>query len=210
MENQEMGTNQNNTKALTEAPTLELSSFVEKYSPIQILRKDLQYKNLEERKLYKEASKLWIFGKKNEAPESVEATNRYNESVKEKDSLEKEIKKLEEGLLLTLEDKDLKRKLDIESYMNVRIMSPGSVTLDHTYGSSYFGSGGAYGNVKAYDLKDYVNGSAIKKEIKTKDWKDGFVEGVKWVEVEPNTIVICECGDSINGGRKWGEVYICE
>lgn len=92
-----------------------------------------------------------------------------------------------------------------------RAVSPGVIHLKHIYGSSYFGSGGGYGSVGAFDLEAWKQGKRVKKEIATKDGDNGFSSGPNEITIESNTIVICKGGDAIGDkGRSWEEIYICE
>lgn len=91
------------------------------------------------------------------------------------------------------------------------VVSPGTIKLRHIYGSSYFGSGGGYGSVNAYDLAAWREGKRVKKEVATKDGDNGFMSGPNEATIESGTILICKGGDAIGReGRSWEEIYICE
>lgn len=92
------------------------------------------------------------------------------------------------------------------------VVDAGQIKFKHgPYGSSYFGSGGGYGTVVAFDLAAWRKGERVKKELSTEEGDNGFVSGPKGAEIEPNTIIICKGGDAIGDeGRSWEEIYICE
>ncbi len=92
-----------------------------------------------------------------------------------------------------------------------KVVPAGVIHLKHIYGSSYFGSGGGYGSVNAFDLAEWKNGKRVKKELSTQDGDNGFMSGPNEIMIEPNTVVICKGGDAIGReGRSWEETYICE
>lgn len=93
-----------------------------------------------------------------------------------------------------------------------KIVQAGTIHLKHgPYGASYFGSGGGYGSVNAYDLAAWREGKRVKKEVATKDSDDGFTSGPNEVTIESGTVLICKGGDAIGDtGRSWEEIYICE
>lgn len=92
-----------------------------------------------------------------------------------------------------------------------KVVPAGVVHLKNIYGSSYFGSGGGYGSVNAFDLAEWKNGKRVKKELATQDGDNGFMSGPDKITIEPNTVVICKGGDAIGReGRSWEETYICE
>lgn len=91
------------------------------------------------------------------------------------------------------------------------IVPAGKVNFRHgPYGPSYFGSGGGYGSVKAYELSSWRNSVVKKKNISTESGDNGFMAGPVAAYIEPNTIIIAKGGDSIGDGRSWEEIYICE
>lgn len=94
---------------------------------------------------------------------------------------------------------------------NGTVVPAGIIRLKHIYGSSYFGSGGGYGSVNAFDLAAWREGRRVKKEVATKNGDNGFVSGPNEATIEPNTVLICKDGDAIgHEGRSWEEIYICE
>jgi hypothetical protein len=94
---------------------------------------------------------------------------------------------------------------------DARVVAAGTLKLKDIYGSSYFGSGGGYGRVDAYDLAGWRAGKRIKKSIATEDRDNGFVSGPAFATIEPNTVLICKGGDNIGDeGRYQEEIYICE
>lgn len=116
---------------------------------------------------------------------------------------------------LTSEEVELisKKKLDFEidlAFSRAKSVRPGICGFNHLYGGQSFGSGGAHGRVKAYDLEAFGKGEKIEKEITMLRGENQFVSGVYAVEIEENTIVIAEGGDSIGDGREWTEVFVCE
>ncbi len=92
-----------------------------------------------------------------------------------------------------------------------KIGQPGKIKLGRIYGGSYFGSGGGYGSVRAYQLSDWKKGVKTKLILKTEGTMDnGFGSGPKTVLIEPDMLVIALGGDSIGQGREWSEMYYCE
>lgn len=88
---------------------------------------------------------------------------------------------------------------------------PGDITLRDIYGYSYFGSGGGWGYVRAFDLKEWKLGRKVEKEVQVREYGDnGFISGPAVVTIGHNTLLLCRGGDCINGGRSWGETYLCE
>ncbi len=105
----------------------------------------------------------------------------------------------------------IKKQFDIEFYLKLgKEVSAGLIGFKHIYGGQSFGSGGAFGSVKAYDLEAFRRGEMINKEIETKEGNNQFIAGVYAVIIEPNTIIVAKGGDCIGEGREWMEVYYCE
>jgi len=94
---------------------------------------------------------------------------------------------------------------------DAQVVEAGTLKLKHIYGSSYFGSGGGYGSVNAYDLAAWREGKRVKKEVATQNGDNGFMSGPNEATIESGTILICKGGDAIGReGRSWEEIYICE
>ncbi len=77
-------------------------------------------------------------------------------------------------------------------------LPPKRVQLRKMYGSSYFGSGGAYGKVVLVNAKV------------TSQKDNGFIRGPDEIEVvdpELPASVVAKGGDCIGEGRTWGETY---
>ncbi len=118
----------------------------------------------------------------------------------------------------SLSEEDLKRADLLEKQFEIDVclkmgkkVSAGLIGLNNLYGGQSFGSGGAYGSVKAYDLEALRRGEKVEKKISRKSYADdGFCSGVSSVYIEPNTIIVAKGGDCIGEGREWMEVYYCE
>ncbi len=93
---------------------------------------------------------------------------------------------------------------------NATAVQEGWIQLRDIYGGSYFGSGGGYGSVRAYDLDDWRKGIRTELPLETKAGDNGFVSGPNAVDIKPGMIVIARGGDSIGEGRSWTETYRCE
>src|SRR3989338_3878889 len=92
---------------------------------------------------------------------------------------------------------------------DAQVVEAGTLKLKHIYGSSYFGSGGGYGSVNAYDLAVWREGKRVKKEVATQNGDNGFMSGPNEATIESGTILICKGGDAIGReGRSWEEIYI--
>lgn len=83
--------------------------------------------------------------------------------------------------------------------------------LGSIYGRSYFGSGGGYGSVNAYNLTDWRNHIKTPVEIGIENGDNGFVYGPNRVNIPPDTLIVARGGDAIGrDGRTWKETYYCE
>ncbi len=115
---------------------------------------------------------------------------------------------------------DIQAKIEAIRHKNItektlqsgEVVEPGVVKLGHIYGESYSGGGCAYGKVTAYDLSEWLDDKWVEKEIVTKCDDNGFIIGINEIMIEPNTIVLCQGGDSTIGrdGRYWNETYVCK
>lgn len=83
-----------------------------------------------------------------------------------------------------------------------------TVGLGHIYGGSYFGSGGAWGGVRTYDLAALREGQFVEVEtLPVEHGDNGFVSGVTAVKIKPGTVVVARGGDNVGyEGRKWESI----
>ena len=90
-----------------------------------------------------------------------------------------------------------------------QVVPAGWRQLKGIYGASHFGSGGGYGSVEAYVLKDWLKGVKTPARLEANSANDGFTSGPNAVNIQEGTIVLARGGDGIGQGRSWHEIYVC-